>query len=1153
MRFERLSIPAFGPFTDFTLEFPLGQADCHLIYGRNEAGKSSLLRAMRDLLYGIHVQTPDNFRHDYKHLRIAGTVSNSSGQKLSFQRRKGRTNTLLDAAGNVLPDDALESFLGPVDREYFSTMFGLGVEELRQGAQALLHGRGELGQALFSASLAGTPVHAVLEQLDAEARSLFDGRARSKVRIRPAVEAYRESLRLSRTDAVNPQTWDELLAELEDASKAKDRLDAELSHQRTRRDWLQRCLDALPTLGLLDEQERRLAELAPTPPLGAAFVADSEQALAVRDGARSLLEQLNLRITSLRTRQREKLPDREILARAAEIGSLHQHLAVYRQWHTEQVKLRARCAQSELELRAGMRQLDIDGEPDRVESLRARSADELALEETAQALRESRQELQVSDAERARRSNELTQLRGKLSALVTVDVSALRSILAETAGAAEAAKSLPRKQVELASAESAVAVQHGRLDGAPSDSAAVFRLPVPAAATLRRFEAELARIDAAGSSTEADSREAGDRVQEIAGQLQRLGRRGDLPSIAALQQARRLRDQGWEQVLAAWKGEAEEVELDGRPLAEAYPLSVQQADRIADRLREDAGLVAQAEELNLQLQQALAVKARADAELEVVRARAGDWQERWNNAWAACAIVPGTPAEMLEWRELWTEYGARYEAREKASVALAAAQTEIEAATDLLAPLFPAVGSQSLAALREQIDHRIRAADEARGEARQLRAQIHGCETDLEKLAAARAGLTESAAAAHRDWQQACQVFGLPPETGVETGLALLEQRRNLVAVYDVWSALQQEIREKQQAMDRYTAAVNALADAFGLAAGTLEVRESALWTELENARALDSLQNQLQNDLEQELTQLPGAEQALAAAQRKVDDCQATCGASNELALRSLLRDLQLHMAIQAEIERLRQTLHVSARGEPLDRFISRVRTEPGDGLASARDALDEAIDNLQVQRDQALKRLGNAQERKREFEQSGARASGHLQAARSSAVRIRHDAERYLRLRLAISFLRSQIEQFRKQNQAPLLSRAGEIFNTVTEGSFDRLGTAFAEDDTPVLVAVRRSSEVDVQGMSDGTRDQLYLSLRLAAIERHQQDHEPMPLILDDLLVTFDDQRVRAILPILSELGKKTQVMLFTHHRHLAELAAEVLTDEELHRHRL
>ena len=307
---------------------------------------------------------------------------------------------------------------------------------------------------------------------------------------------------------------------------------------------------------------------------GAAFVADSEQALAVRDGARSLLEQLNLRITSLRTRKREKLPDREILARAAEIGSLHQHLAVYRQWHTEQVKLRARCAQSELELRAGMRQLDIDGEPDRVESLRARSADELALEETAQALRESRQELQVSDAERARRSNELTQLRGKLSALVTVDVSALRSILAETAGAAEAAKSLPRKQVELASAESAVAVQHGRLDGAPSDSAAVFRLPVPAAATLRRFEAELARIDAAGSSTEADSREAGDRVQEIAGQLQRLGRRGDLPSIAALQQARRLRDQGWEQVLAAWKGEAEEVELDGRPLAEAYSLSV---------------------------------------------------------------------------------------------------------------------------------------------------------------------------------------------------------------------------------------------------------------------------------------------------------------------------------------------------------------------------------------------------------------------------------------------------------------------------------------------------------------------------------------------------------------------------------------------------
>ena len=45
-------------------------------------------------------------------------------------------------------------------------------------------------------------------------------------------------------------------------------------------------------------------------------------------------------------------------------------------------------------------------------------------------------------------------------------------------------------------------------------------------------------------------------------------------------------------------------------------------------------------------------------------------------------------------------------------------------------------------------------------------------------------------------------------------------------------------------------------------------------------------------------------------------------------------------------------------------------------------------------------------------------------------------------------------------------------------------------------------------------------------------------MPLILDDLLMTFDDERVKALVPVLSELSQKTQILLFTHHEHLIEV---------------
>jgi uncharacterized protein YhaN len=73
----------------------------------------------------------------------------------------------------------------------------------------------------------------------------------------------------------------------------------------------------------------------------------------------------------------------------------------------------------------------------------------------------------------------------------------------------------------------------------------------------------------------------------------------------------------------------------------------------------------------------------------------------------------------------------------------------------------------------------------------------------------------------------------------------------------------------------------------------------------------------------------------------------------------------------------------------------------------------------------------------------------------------------------------------------------------------------------------------------MSDGSRDQLFLSLRLGGLAKYIEANGPMPFIVDDVLVHFDDDRSAAALVSLGELSKETQVIFFTHHRHLVELA--------------
>ena len=80
----------------------------------------------------------------------------------------------------------------------------------------------------------------------------------------------------------------------------------------------------------------------------------------------------------------------------------------------------------------------------------------------------------------------------------------------------------------------------------------------------------------------------------------------------------------------------------------------------------------------------------------------------------------------------------------------------------------------------------------------------------------------------------------------------------------------------------------------------------------------------------------------------------------------------------------------------------------------------------------------------------------------------------------------------------------------------------------------------------MSEGSRDQLYLALRLAALELQIDQGFSMPLIADDLFINFDDSRTAAGLKVLGDLSQKMQIIFLTHHDHLVPLAREVLGDQ-------
>ena len=156
------------------------------------------------------------------------------------------------------------------------------------------------------------------------------------------------------------------------------------------------------------------------------------------------------------------------------------------------------------------------------------------------------------------------------------------------------------------------------------------------------------------------------------------------------------------------------------------------------------------------------------------------------------------------------------------------------------------------------------------------------------------------------------------------------------------------------------------------------------------------------------------------------------------------------------------------------------------------------------------------------------------------------------WLVLRLAGAMLEEALERHRATRQDPLMERASALFAGLTGGAFSGIVRSYEEDGAEALFGKRvNGEEVPVgglketqrSGLSEGTRDQLYLALRLAYVEDYATRAEPAPFIADDLFTSFDDARTAHGLRALAAVGASAQCVLFTHHRHVAELAQATL----------
>lgn len=1162
MRFRQIELIRYGGFADRLLDFGegAGEGDLHLIVGPNEAGKSTTLHAIGDFLFGIAGQTAQGWRFGYGDLRIRGLIE-AEGRTIEAVRRKGNKDTLLHpATGAALPGDVLAPLLAGVDRTAFERMFGLDHQRLRDGGEAILRGRDDAAQITLEAGTGIAGIGQVLDTLTGEAAELFKPSA-SKPVVNKLMAERAEALKRVREASIGERDWGEEKQRRAAAEERRAALLAEndsLTREETRLDRIRR---ARAPLSRRASAEAALAALGPMPDLPA----DAGDALARARGDRRTAEALEMQLQGDLDRVAQAIGG---IAVAGDVLALDTRIAAL-----EERRPVIEKAAGDLHRRLARRE-EIDA---RLASARAEAglAPDAPLpgavwRRRAAAYLQERREAAAAASEAAKRRADLSRrvaalTRDLAAQPAPVDTARLEAALATlpTDAAGEQKRAAADHARRLARAAEQLALL-APWQGEPAALAAM-ALPAPSTVAAIAHGIAEARDQAVQARREGDAQEA-ERIR-AEGRIAALATGEELPTAEAIQAARAARDALVADLLAG-KGVA----------AEAIRAAVTQADALADRRNAQAARMAD---------HAAAVAARdlavalRDAALARI-ARAEQDRVAQEAEWAALLAPLGfaAPVPAADW-PAWVErraqaLAARREADE-AGEALAALEAQAQAAADAVVAALRAIGAEppaDPAMLAASAQARVReaiAAASARAELEKAlaraTAELAAAERD-DAAPASDADAQSDGGAVQGAGRDGGRLGDLLREVGLLRGAGLLRGDQppaaGVEALADALAAIEGVAEELTSRADVVRQIAGMEADARAFAEETAAVlavlgRSSAEpatrivaalaaeWRQAEGARerlaGLTAERDRLSREKDK------AAAQRLAA-ERVIDGLRERIGAEDEAALDSAAAAAGERARLIATIREAEAELAALAGPDGLDALAKEVAALSPEEEAIAQASLTERRADVAAAREEVGRALAEAEAAFARASQDSSAADAQ-QIVADSAAAMGAAAEAHVEAAAAAALLRWVLDRHRQQNQAPLIDRAGTLFATVTAGAFAGLGVDYDDQDRPAIRAIRAGgAAVGVEALSEGTRDQLYLALRLGAIETGQH---ALPIVCDDLLITADDERAAAMLRVLAVAARRNQVLLFTHHAHLIDVARGALGEGGFRLHRL
>ena len=1161
MRIARLELARYGHFTDRALEFPEGAPDFHVVFGANEAGKSTALAAIEDLLFGIPQRSPYNFLHDYREMRIGATLENASGT-FSFFRRKSGGDPLVDAAGNPVAggEGRLGSLLAGTDRAFFERMFSLDHGRLAAGGRAILDSKDDAGQAIFAAGAGLGNLRAALEEISEEAGNLWAPRRAQHRKLYGALDRFKEAEKTLREVTLTADSWRKLKRAHDDAARAHDGIEEEFRETSAESRRLARIRRVWPDLRRRDAIEAGLREpgAAALLPEDARELFDRSQRELSEGAARK--ESLSERRARLRGGIDGLVWNEKLIEQGPRIAHLHRQSIEIAPEVTDLPKREAELAALEDEVLRLAAEL---GWTDATAADVARRIPPRAAVLDMHTLLQGRARLQTDlENRREARDSAMARLaelqRRRETAGAPADTAGLAAAIAAARASGDIAARLQKAEEDAALAARRVCDILATLHPAVADERKAAEIPAPSESAIH---AHGRRNDELAENRRELWRGRAETVREaerLRADRERLQSGGSTISAEDLHEARARRDDLWKLVrqnhVDAAPGASAATPAD-RPAdsADAMEDAMRTADELADRRFDTAEASARLSEI------ALAIARREEELLDIDRrTEALDGEQRaldreWRDMWDGAPFDPLPPDAMEQWVRARGELAAAAARAQEADRDLAVVRRGVDEARAAVAGALAALGEDAHAQdgvplnavleradlLRERLDGRAR-------EIAGLNEALQETSAEIDRL---RAGFERAGDALGR-WQEAWT------EHLARLGLAEDTTPDAVPAQIDVIDRIRDQNERIRELRDRRIGKIRRDIEAFETAvaavaaelAGDLAERPRdetirELYRRAEQAGKRSEQRRELLAEAETVEKRIAEIERDLEQARAGIGHLARQAGTDSPEGLGDAIERSDRRRALERELRDIDARLAEAGDGLALDELRAECAGVDPDGVPALEESCGARLKDVNDRKADAAVALAEA---RKEFEKAGGGgAAAMAEAGRQEALaEVAGLAGQYVRAGASEILLRWAIDRYLREKQGPLLLRAGELFRILTRGSFASLRVEYDDRDRPLLAGVRADERtVKVDGMSSGTVDQLYLSLRVAALEEYLERAAALPFVADDLFINFDDGRAAAGLEALAGLAEKTQVLFFTHHRHLVDLARETL----------